>query len=319
MPVRALLRRRSFEPARPGPRQVVRHEALLAELLAAGTDRHPSEVFAGVPDDFWLWVNTDGRDTHPELAGLLPGVPDPEVQRRWTGKTGYATQEEGFRIHRVLREVHQRAAGPLAGAGPVLEFGCGWGRVIRYFLRDVAPGELHGSDLNGELIGFCESSNPWCSFNRNDVAPPLPYDDGTFAFVYAYSVFSHLPEWLHDLWLDELRRVTRPGGILALTVRPRRYIQHCEKARRGRVVDTAPITVQMFPDAAGALADYDAGRYCFWPYDPTADPPTWGEACVPEAYVRAEWADRFEVVDFVHGVRRPSPRGVVQHVVVLRR
>jgi SAM-dependent methyltransferase len=314
------LRRAPAAAKPPSDREVEQYRAQLADLLAGGADRHPSEIFAGVSDGFWLWANTAGRDTDEALAALLPGMPADEVQRRWTGKTGYATQEEGFRIHRILREAHQRVAGPLSEAGPVLEFGCGWGRVVRYFLRDVAPGDLHGSDLNGELIDFCESSNPWVAFNRNGVEPPLPYADGTFGFVYAYSVFSHFPEWLHERWLDELHRVVRPGGVLALTIRPRGFIKHCERARSGVEKDTAPITVQMFPDTQGALAAYDAGEFCFSPYDPAVDPPTWGEACIPEAYVRERWGQRFEVVEVLHSTSRAtSGNELLQHVVVLRR
>ena len=286
--------------------------------MAGGTDRHPSELFAGVDDDFWLWANTTGLDDEPALEGRLPGVPSPEVQQRWTGKSGVATMEEGFRIHRVLRDAYERAAGPLAGAGPVLEFGCGWGRVIRYFLRDVAPGDLHGSDVNESLLEFCEASNPWTSFNHNDVAPPLPYADGTFAFVYAYSVFSHLPEWLHEQWLAELQRITRPGGVVALTTRPRTFIEHCERVRAGEATSSAPISVHMFPDAAGALADYDRGEYCFSAYNPEIDPPAWGEACIPERYVRERWAERFEVVDILEASATAADR-LLQHVVVLRR
>ena len=36
--------------------------------------------------------------------------------------------------------------------GPLLDFGCGWGRVIRYFLKDVDPGHLMGTDHNAENI-----------------------------------------------------------------------------------------------------------------------------------------------------------------------
>lgn len=314
------LRRTPAVTKPPSERDIARYRAQLADLLAAGTDRHPSEIFAGVSDGFWLWANTAGRDTEPALAALLPGMPEPEVQRRWTGKTGYATQEEGFRIHRILREAQQRAAGPMSDPGPVLEFGCGWGRVVRYFLRDTAPGELYGSDLNSELIDFCEASNPWISFNRNGVEPPLPYDDGTFGFIYAYSVFSHFPEWLHELWLDELHRVTRPGGLLALTIRPRGFIKHCERARAGVETDTAPITLRMFPDAQASLAAYDRGEFCFSSYDPDADPSTWGEACIPEAYVRARWGQKFEVVDFLKSASSAtSGNELLQHVVVLRR
>ena len=150
MRLRSLRRSRPTEPARPGPRDVARHEARLDQLVAAGLDRHPSEVFAGVPDDFWLWANTDGRDAHPELAALLPGMPEAQVQQRWTGKTGYETQEEGFRIHRVLE---RRAAA----------------------VRDVAIYETRrAAALPPELLDALEAGRlSWITFTSSSTARNL--------------------------------------------------------------------------------------------------------------------------------------------------
>lgn len=48
-------------------------------------------------------------------------------------------------------------------------------------------------------------------------APHLPFEDRTFGLIYAGSVFSHIED-LADAWVLELRRITRPGGHLYLTV-----------------------------------------------------------------------------------------------------
>ncbi|WP_371418093.1 class I SAM-dependent methyltransferase [Acidisoma sp. L85] len=37
-------------------------------------------------------------------------------------------------------------------------------------------------------------------------------------FVYSISVFTHLPEDMQLRWLEELSRVTKPDGVLALSV-----------------------------------------------------------------------------------------------------
>ncbi|MBL0141897.1 MAG: class I SAM-dependent methyltransferase [Betaproteobacteria bacterium] len=47
--------------------------------------------------------------------------------------------------------------------------------------------------------------------------PPLPFPDGAFELIYGVSVFTHFRSDLQDLWLQELRRVTQPGGILLMT------------------------------------------------------------------------------------------------------
>lgn len=46
--------------------------------------------------------------------------------------------------------------------------------------------------------------------------PHLPFEDGWFDFIYAGSVFTHIDD-LADMWLLELRRITKPGSILCLS------------------------------------------------------------------------------------------------------
>lgn len=52
-----------------------------------------------------------------------------------------------------------------------------------------------------------------------DVAEPLPYDDGRFDFIYARLVLHYLPEKLLKSSLAELKRVLKPTGKLFVVVR----------------------------------------------------------------------------------------------------
>ena len=288
--------------ARPTP-----FDAQLEALVAAGPS-HPSEVFRDVDDEFWLWAHTEGRDRSPFLEGLLPDLPDPAQQHSWTGKSGFGAQLEGFEVYRAVRDLHARHFGSLRDVRSVLDFGCGWGRVISYFLTDVDPGVLLGTDRDEANVAFCRASNPWCSFGRNDADPPLPFADRSLDLVYAYSVFSHFGEDMHWSWLTELERVLRPGGAAVLTVRPRRFIEH---ARLQRERGSTDIVARMFPDDEAALAAYDTGEFCFTPYYARGRAPWWGEACIPEAYIRRRWGELFDVLDI-------DTARLKQHAVVLR-
>ena len=99
----------------------------------------------------------------------------------------------------------------------VLDFGCGCGRTIAWFLRDSAA-EFHGADVDGEAVDWCKTHLRSGRFVTNTAAPPLPYPCEYFDVVYCFSVFTHLNEPMQDLWIEELRRVLKPGGVLALTV-----------------------------------------------------------------------------------------------------
>jgi ubiquinone/menaquinone biosynthesis C-methylase UbiE len=284
----------------------------LETLLAGREDDHPADIFRDVDDDFWFWANTAGRDASPVLAEMLPGLPDPKVQTRWTGKAGFDTLKEGFAIYRTMRDLHNGHFGNLRQHGPVLDFGCGFGRVIRYFMKDVPAGELIGTDVNDELINFCVASNPWCRFTLNDASPSLAIADNEVGYLYAYSVFSHFSEPMHEAWLAEFKRVLRPGGVLALTVRPRSFIEHCGRLRSGAATGVSPINKKMFLDTEAELARYDKGEFCFSPYDPDDDGAWWGEACISRSYVEAHWSKQFTVIDFVKAGE------LKQHLVLLQ-
>ena len=118
----------------------------------------------------------------------------------------------------------------VAKLNAVLDFGCGCGRVLRYFARYKGV-RLHGTDYNPRPIAWCRQrlgggsqSGSAAQFETNQLAPPLPYPDASFDLVYALSVFTHLDEELQRAWLDELRRVSKPGGHVLITMHGAAYL-----------------------------------------------------------------------------------------------
>jgi len=99
----------------------------------------------------------------------------------------------------------------------VLEFGCGSARVLRHF-RHIEGLRLAGTDANQTAIEWDRKNLPGIEFSHNGLQPPLSYKDGAFDFIYGVSVFTHIPLAWQRAWLDELRRVLRPGGYLLCTV-----------------------------------------------------------------------------------------------------
>ena len=106
----------------------------------------------------------------------------------------------------------------IAAARRVLDFGCGCGRTIRWFLEHNGSTEFHGADVDPDAIAWCQVNLPAGHFVTNAPDPPLTYPAGHFDIVYCYSVFTHLDETLQDAWLAELDRVLIPGGVLFITV-----------------------------------------------------------------------------------------------------
>jgi SAM-dependent methyltransferase len=268
----------------------------------------PRELFASADDDFWLWALTAGRRESDRLAELLPGLPDEETQITAVGFAGDEALYAGYLAYRLFRRIYQAYGGVLEDS-TVLDFGCGWGRVTRFFLKDVESERLWGVDHYDRMIAACDATSRWGHFRKIDPFPPIDFADNTFDLVICNSVFSHLSEEVHLRWVEELTRIMRPGGILIATTWARRLIERCQEMRNN---GSESHLAAMFREADVWLERYSKGDFCFDrsvdAYGANAD---WhGETCIPETYVRTRWSDRVEVLDFIDD-RDVSPQNVI--------
>jgi ubiquinone/menaquinone biosynthesis C-methylase UbiE len=99
----------------------------------------------------------------------------------------------------------------------VLDFGCGCGRIMRYW-RSLEGVELWGVDCNPAMIDWCRRNLDFARFHVNQSDAPLPFEAEKFDLIYARSVFTHLNESLQFAWMQELCRVLKPGGFILITV-----------------------------------------------------------------------------------------------------
>ena len=99
----------------------------------------------------------------------------------------------------------------------ILELGVGMGRLIIHYFPFEA--KLFACDVTPEAVAWTRSKlQHRVQIHQTSNEPPLPYADGMFDFVYANSVFTHVPCSLIDPWAAELKRIVRPGGILIFSV-----------------------------------------------------------------------------------------------------
>jgi cyclopropane fatty-acyl-phospholipid synthase-like methyltransferase len=89
---------------------------------------------------------------------------------------------------------------------------------MRYALEDFPAETLHGCDIDRDAISWAMKSIPGPSFTRIAPFPPTSFANEAFDFVYGISIFTHLTEDVQKRWLEELRRVVRPKGIVAVSV-----------------------------------------------------------------------------------------------------
>ena len=101
----------------------------------------------------------------------------------------------------------------------VLDFGCASGRFLRHVWQDRREwiADIWGCDYSPQNVDWCQRYlEPEIKVILNHEVPHLPFADGYFDLITAFSVFTHIDQ-LADAWLLELRRITRPGGLLYIT------------------------------------------------------------------------------------------------------
>ncbi len=124
--------------------------------------------------------------------------------------------ESGRHNADLIRSLLEEEGSSVEQLGALLDWGCGCGRVLRHW-ADLPQTGVFGCDIDRRMVDWCTEHLPFADAALNELSPPLPYDDSSFDLVYAFSVMTHLSEELQHVWIEECRRVLRPGGYFVFS------------------------------------------------------------------------------------------------------
>jgi SAM-dependent methyltransferase len=96
----------------------------------------------------------------------------------------------------------------------VLDVGCGQGLIHSYFPPSTNL-KLTGIDVAGTVIEEAREANSHVRYDVYD-GSKLPYADRTYDAAYAIAVMHHVPPNNWSSFLEAMRRVVRPGGLVAI-------------------------------------------------------------------------------------------------------
>jgi SAM-dependent methyltransferase len=105
-----------------------------------------------------------------------------------------------------------------------LDFGCGYGRVVRFLVGRVPAERVFVSDVIGEGVDFCAAEFGVQPVDSNAELDRLSL--GSFDFIYAVSVITHLNERNSIAFLRLLGESLTEGGIALFTTHGRRSIEN---------------------------------------------------------------------------------------------
>jgi SAM-dependent methyltransferase/glycosyltransferase involved in cell wall biosynthesis len=215
-----------------------------------------------------------------------PVLPEPVRRSRVHG----TEEESSFDLvgctiaEKIKRLLEHRFHKALEAFGPVLDWGCGCGRVSRFLFPSLK--KPYGIDIDTDNVDWCHQ-NLTGDFQVVSVDPPTSLPAGYFELIYGISVFTHLAASDQVKWLEELARLSVPGGLVMVTVHG--Y-------------------------TSWLLNDLGAESYLNWERDgildvgensdlqgAVPDPTRYRSIFHTPAYIRRVWRKWFEVLDILPG------------------
>lgn len=120
--------------------------------------------------------------------------------------------------------IHQRLLRPYVLAseyvkGDLLEVGCGEGRGIDWLLPAVTS--YTAIDKIAPVINKLQQKYPQSKFLSGNIPPLSAFADNSFNSVVSFQVIEHIQQ--DKLFLKEIHRVLKPGGIALITTPNRPY------------------------------------------------------------------------------------------------
>jgi SAM-dependent methyltransferase len=190
-------------------------DAIDDQLAAEGGSLDNYRLFRNLDDWTWALLLSRRYTRYLSILETVPHVPEPELQQRWSGAHGLTLLSRSLASYRHLRSMHARHGSGELPTARILDSGCGWGRLTRFFCRDVDPGCLHACEPDEELLQICRRSHLPAVLHQTDRP-----SEGNFDLVYSSSVFPHLSEASTVTYLTALHESLNPGGLLVLTIPP---------------------------------------------------------------------------------------------------
>lgn len=125
-------------------------------------------------------------------------------------------EEPAYFAEYKIERLAQAASNLAITSDNVLDFGSGIGNSIPHFRRLMPESHLVCADVSRRSLDLAAARF------GGGFTPSLIEDqrisalDNSFSVSFSACVFHHIPHDEHEHWLSELRRVTRPGGMLCI-------------------------------------------------------------------------------------------------------
>ncbi len=237
----------------------------------------------------WKDVISNPSSYNFKFQGInIPSIIDEKYQIRYTGRKGQDNLDQAFNFYQY---VCNEANISELNNPKVLDFGAGWGRVIRFFLRDTNEKNLYAMDVMKAAVDFMKETNFKGNIIKCNELPPVPVDLKGMDVIYALSVFSHLHESHFSAWMHYFKSILAPNGKLIFSSRGYPFLNYLSTVKKNNPKDQWPHFLEKMGDLEQVKKRYDNGEFIFYPSANGSDElkdSFFGETYIPRAYLEKE-------------------------------
>lgn len=154
-------------------------------------------LFKDIPLELFGELSLREQDKYPNIKNFFPLMPSKEIQINWTGSHGKTLLKQTCVFVKTVIDYYKdkNGSGDLSKLN-LLDYGCGWGRMIRLFYKYIPTTHIYGVDAWDDSLNICRDCNIKANLAKiDDICKAIPFDV-KFDIVFAFSVFTHLSKEL---------------------------------------------------------------------------------------------------------------------------
>jgi len=129
---------------------------------------------------------------------------------------GFSGEDPSFFYEHKVQTASEIARQKGLNVERILDFGAGVGNSLPFFSKYFPNAQLICADVSRRSLDVSIARFPDLAKHVEIIGDTVPIDSGDVDLVFSACVFHHIPHVEHAKWLEELRRVSRPGALLTI-------------------------------------------------------------------------------------------------------
>ncbi len=260
--------------------------AQLDSKIAASSDpaQSFSALFGDIDDALFAYLCINSFDGFPHIKAAMPAWAPAEIRHQATGHfSEHEHVQDALSFWTRVRDRFIRHSGKRIADSRVVDFGAGWGRILRFAAKDIPQSCLWAVEPNPVFMDLLHQSKIPAQLVAGDWESRNRLELWEIDLIFSYSILTHASDQLVRNIVARWAEITRPGALVAFTVRPGSFL----------LDDKNEMAIFNAQERAENLDHYRAGRLVYKPYPGDTH---WGVAIAPEAYLRAVITPNFRMV-----------------------